>query len=246
MLHLLLCAGGVLLLQDLLLTDVTLTNPEQGNPNNALLPTNIQLPNAVALKLRDVIFVVTQQQLQQYVSYMLGIPQVTISTDNVSFLHIRNYTNPPFGVVEARGLTLIAPAGAEIDNTPLPVLQASKTAGAASSDGAGIVTVTDNYVLAATNKTLLPLMQRLAGREDSKQPLFVNLATNMTLSPTIWGPAWPAAGVVIRRPVIWSGSSWRTTSLDMGMDVGQIDLSHQYSNMTLMSVALVSLTIGCV
>eukprot|EP00878_Enallax_costatus_P021703 GHUV01022993.1.p1 GENE.GHUV01022993.1~~GHUV01022993.1.p1 ORF type:complete len:782 (+),score=180.67 GHUV01022993.1:214-2559(+) len=239
--------GGTLLLQDLLLTSVTLTDTQSGNPNLALLPTNFDIPASAALKLRDVILVVSQPQLQQYIGYMLGVLAAPYITDKVSFLHIRNYTNPPFGVVEARCITLIAPTGARIGDVPLPILQSEPTSAAsaeAAGDAAGIVTVTDSYILAATNKTLVPLMQRLAGKEDSRQPLFVNLATNMTLSPTIWGPAWPPGGVQIRRPVVWAGSSWRNTSLDFGMDVGQIGLNYQYSNMTVMNVDLENLAYG--
>jgi hypothetical protein len=160
--------------------------------------------------------------------YLFGL-QAVLFTDNVSFLHIRNYTNPPFGLVEARSVTLIAPEGARINNIPLGVLRAmqkpgdsnSKAAAAAKGDGAGIVAVTDSYILGATNATLLPLLQRLGGQE-TQQPLLVLIQSNVTLAAAAWGDAWPEGGLKILRPTIWAGSSWQATSIDFRMEVGQV------------------------
>jgi hypothetical protein len=155
-------------------------------------------------------------------------------TDNVSFLHIRNYTNVPFGLVEARSVTLIAPEGARINNIPLRVLRsmqqptnssssndAAAAAAAAQGDGAGIVTVTDSYVLGATNATLLPLLRQLGG-EETQQPLLLLIQSNITLAPAPWGGAWPEGGLKVLRPTVWAGSSWQMTSIDLGMQVGQV------------------------
>jgi hypothetical protein len=165
--------------------------------------------------------------------------QAVLFTDNVSFLHIRNYTNAPFGLVEARSVTLIAPEGARINNIPLGVLRsmqqptnssssssddaAAAAAAAAQGDAAGIVTVTDSYVLGATNATLLPLLQRLGGQEK-QQPLLVLIQSNVTLAPAAWGDAWPEGGLKVLRPSVWAGSSWTKTSIDLGMEVGQVSI----------------------
>ncbi|WIA23478.1 hypothetical protein OEZ85_000223 [Tetradesmus obliquus] len=246
--------GGSLLLQDLLLANATLASPI-GNPNTVLLPAGLELPPGALLKLRDVVMVVAQQQLQEYIGFMLSVPQAVIFTDNVSFLHIRNYTNPPFGQVEARSATLIAPEGARINNVPLGVLRAmqpkanssssssSNDAAAAQGDGAGIVTVTDSYVLGANNATLLPLLRRLGGQE-TQQPLLVLIESNVTLAPAAWGNAWPQGGLKVQRPTVWAGSSWRATSIDFGMEVGQIVLSGRYSNVTLVNVEAENLAYG--
>jgi hypothetical protein len=162
--------------------------------------------------------------------------QAVLFTDNISFLHIRNYTNAPFGLVEARSVTLIAPEGARINNIPLGVLRSMQqptnsssssssstdaAAAAAQGDGAGIVTVTDSYVLGATNATLLPLLRRLGGQE-TQQPLLLLIQSNVTLVPAAWGDAWPEGGLKVLRPTIWAGSSWQMTSIDLGMAVGQV------------------------
>ncbi|KAF6237641.1 hypothetical protein COO60DRAFT_1653111 [Scenedesmus sp. NREL 46B-D3] len=298
--------GGTLLLQDLLIANASLASPI-GNPSLVLLPTGIDLPPGAVIKLRDVVMVVEQQQLQEYIGFMLGVPQprtqggarahdagravcsgsqlwqpvgeapVVVSgagvwsaaawgsemgrfwrgraalfTDNVSFLHIRNYTNEPFGLVEARSVTLVAPEGARINDTPLGVLQAmqqprnSSRSGAAAAtwgDGAGVVTVTDSYALGATNATLLPLLRRLGGQE-TQQPLLVLIASNVTLAPAAWGGAWPAGGLRVSRPVVWSGSSWRKSTIDFGMEVGQVVLTGRWSNVTLVNVELENLAYG--
>jgi hypothetical protein len=109
------------------------------------------------------------------------------------------------------------------------LLQSLPTAGnpaaaAARGDAAGVVTVTDNYILGSTNNTMLTLMQQLATMQPSNLPLFVNIASNLTLSPAAWGAAWPAGGLKVSRPVIWFGSSWRSASIDFGMAAGQIVL----------------------
>jgi hypothetical protein len=160
--------------------------------------------------------------------------QAVLFTDNVSFLHIRNYTNEPFGLDEARSVTLIAPEGARINNIPLGVLRSMQqptnssssssndaAAAAAQGDGAGIVTVTDSYILGATNVTLLPLLRRLGGQE-TQQPLLLLIQSNVTLAPAAWGDVWPEGGLQVLRPTIWAGSSWQMTSIDFGMEVGQV------------------------
>jgi hypothetical protein len=38
--------------------------------------SGLELPPGAVLKLRDVVMVVAQQQLQQYIGFMLGVPQV--------------------------------------------------------------------------------------------------------------------------------------------------------------------------
>lgn len=226
-------------------------NPNQGNPSTAFLPTSLALPPGALLKLRDVILVVTQETMQSYVAFLRSVQGATLFTDNSTFLHIRNYSYSPFAAVEARSLTLVAPAGAAVRGTPLnllrPFLHGSngsnggcnadlistvaqqqqvdrETVAAACGDSAGIVIVTDSYVLGASNATLLPALQQLAsGVEDvSRQPLLVIFGSNVTLSSRAWGRAWPAGGVVLRRPVGWVGSSSRPTSVDFGMEVGQV------------------------
>lgn len=99
-----------------------------------------------------------------------------------------------------------------------------ETVAAACGDAAGVVTVTDSYVLGASNAMLLPLLQQLAsGQEDaSRQPLLVVLGSNVTVASRAWGQAWPAGGVVLRRPVAWVGSSSRPTSVDFGMEARQV------------------------
>lgn len=68
-------AGGTLLLQDVLLCNASLTSPS-GNPSLVLLPSALQLPVGALLKLRDVMLFVSQDTLQQYIGFMLGVPQV--------------------------------------------------------------------------------------------------------------------------------------------------------------------------
>lgn len=246
--------GSVLLLQDLLLLNVSLVNPNQGNPSTAFLPTSLALPPGALLKLRDVILVVTQETMQPYVAFLRSVQGATLFTDNSTFLHIRNYSYSPFAAVEAHSLTLVAPTGAAVRGTPLsllrPFLRGSnggsnggcsadlistvaqqqqvdrETVAAACGDSAGIINVTDSYVLRANNATLIPVLQQLAsGVEDaSRQPLLVIFGSNVTLSSRVWGRAWPAGGVVLRRPVGWVGSSSRPTSVDFGMEVGQVSL----------------------
>lgn len=155
--------------------------------------------------------------------------QAPVFTDNTTFLHIVNYTSYPFGVVEARAVTLIAQEEASLGGQRVALLQFLPTAGnpaaaAARGDAAGVVTVTDSYVLGATNTTMLPLMQQLAMMQPTNMPLFVNIASNLTLFPAAWGAAWPFGGLKIGRPAIWFGSSWRHASIDFGMEAGQIVL----------------------
>jgi hypothetical protein len=99
-----------------------------------------------------------------------------------------------------------------------------ETVTAACGDSAGVVTVTDSYVLGANNVTLLPLLRQLAsGPEDeSQQPLLVLFSSNVTLASSVWGQQWPAGGIVLRRPVAWVGSSSLPTSVDFRMEVGQV------------------------
>jgi hypothetical protein len=99
-----------------------------------------------------------------------------------------------------------------------------ETVAAACGDAAGVITVTDSYVLGASNGTLIPLMQQLAsGVEDaSRQPLLVLFQSNVTLASKAWGAQWPQGGVVLRRPVAWVGSSSMPTSIDFSMEVGQV------------------------
>lgn len=245
--------GGVLLLQDLLLLNVSLASPSTGNPSTAFLPTSLALP---VLKLRDVIMTVSQDTLQAYVAFLQGVADTTLVTDNTTFLHVRNYSATPFAAVEARALTLIAPRAAPINGTPLGLLQQAIGSGSASSgpcsspnrtpdsqqqqqllqqydpsvvqaacgDAAGVVTVTDSYVLGVTNATFLQLMQQLAGGDEdaNRQPVLALFATNITLAPNAWGSDWPAGGVAIRKPVVWVGSSQWPTSIDFGMALGQV------------------------
>lgn len=269
--------GGILLLQDLLLLNVSLTSPTAGNPSTALLPAALgRLPPGALLKLRNVVLSMSAGSLRAYAVFLQGAAGATLFTDNTTFLHLRNFSSAPFGAVEALSLTLVAPAAAAVNGRPLaPLLTAwgSGAAGTSSEDGsagsaeelarrcaalgsargavqaaaaavcadaAGVPTVTDSYVLGASNATLLPALQRLgggvaaAGDGDGAAssaassvasfaaPLLVLLASNVTLAPRAWGAAWPARGLVLRRPVGWVGSSQRPTSLDFGMHVGQV------------------------
>ncbi|KAF8061104.1 BAK1 [Scenedesmus sp. PABB004] len=223
---LLLPRGGALVLQDLLLVNASLTPPD-GNPSLALLPRALApLPPGASLRLRDV-------QALAHLAFLLAVPAATLLSDNTSFVHLRNFSAPPFGVVEARALTLLAPAAARVG-----------AGDAAGGDAAGIVTVTDSYVLAATNATLVPLLRRLAGA-PSASPLLVALAANASLAPRFAPPgAWPPGGLVVARPLVLLGSSWRVTSLDLGMQVGQVQLSGRWANATLLSLALENLAYG--
>eukprot|EP00775_Hariotina_reticulata_P006912 gene6912-7128_t len=240
--------GAILLLQDILLVDAVLNSP-QGNPNKVLLPAALDLPPGAQLKLRDMFIMVTGEQLTDYIAFMLGVPQAPVFTDNTTFLHIVNYTSYPFGVVEARAVTLIAQEEASLSGQRVALLQFLPTAGnpaaaAARGDAAGVVTVTDSYVLGATNTTILPLMQQLAMMQPTNMPLFVNIASNLTLFPAAWGAAWPPGGLKIGRPAIWFGSSWRPASIDFGMEAGQIVLQGQHASVTLLNLVLENLGYG--
>lgn len=256
--------GTVLYLQDLLLLNATLLNPNQGNPSTAFLPTALQLPPGGLLKLRDVVMVVSQDTLTSYVAFLRSVPAATMYSDNTTFLHLRNYSYSPFAAAEARSLSLIAPGGASVGGTRLGLLlpfvgisssssrnvtssgvgcsadvvqrvaaqqrMDQATVVAACGDAAGVTTVTDSYVLGASNATLLRQMQQLAGAATDtaasspqpQQPLLVLLSSNVSVHSKAWGSAWPAGGVVLRRPVAWVGSSSAPTSLDFGMEAGQV------------------------
>lgn len=251
-------AGISLLLQDLMLLNVTIVSPNQADLNKAFLPAHLELSSARLLSLQDVVMVVSDAAIQDYITFLRSVPRVTSYTDNTTFLHVRNYSNAPFGVVEARSLTLVAPRRASVRGTPLTLVapallprnySTSSTGGrgrgcsdeeiasiskqqridketvvAACGDSAGIITATDSYVLGANNSTMVPLLQQLAsGVEDqSRQPLLVLLQSNVTFASKVWGSKWPKGGVVLRRPVAWVGSSSGVTSVDFGMEVGQV------------------------
>jgi hypothetical protein len=138
----------------------------------------------------------------------------TFEATFTSFLQIRSYSSKAAAAanssssssssataaVEAHSVTLIAPAGATVDSTPLAVLQSlaaavdsrgdsSSTAGpvdnaaltAARGDAAGVVLATDSYVLGATNATLLQQLQDLnAPQMSAHRPLLICLASNVT------------------------------------------------------------------
>lgn len=115
-------AGISLLLQDLMLLNVTLVSPNQADLNKAFLPAHLELSSAGLLSLQDVVLVVSDAAIQDYITFLRSVPRVTSYTDNTTFLHVRNYSNAPFGVVEARSLTLVAPRRASVRGTPLTLL----------------------------------------------------------------------------------------------------------------------------
>jgi hypothetical protein len=218
--------------------------------------------------------VVSQQQLQQYAAFLQQVPSAVFVTDNTSFVYVRNISSSATVlaaeqaagaannaataaaaaagdargvIVDAYSVTLIAPSGTSINNTPITVLQtlaasramqqqqqqqtsSAASAGvdatalaAAAGDAAGIVAATDSYALAATDATLLQLLQQLnSEQQQASAPLLIHLATNVSLAPRFWGSAWPADGLVVRRPVVFVGSGWRPTSIDLKMEVGQV------------------------
>jgi hypothetical protein len=211
--------------------------------------------------------VVSQQQLQQYAAFLQQVPSAVFVTDNTSFIHVRNFSSSGSilaadkaadaaaaasaagdaseMIVDVYSVTLVAPTGAAIRNTPITVLQAlaaSRAAqqqqqngsvsgadvdatalAAAAGDAAGIVTATDSYVLAACDSTLLQLLLQLnSEQQPASAPLLIHLASNVSLAPRFWGSLWPAGGLVVRRPVVFVGSGWRPTSMDLGMEVGQV------------------------
>jgi hypothetical protein len=253
--------GGTLLLQGLLLANTTLASPQGA----AFLPLALQLPATTRLKLQDIQMVVSQQQLQQYAAFLQQVPSAVFVTDNTSFIHVRNFSSigsvlaagkaadaaaaasaagdASETIVDAYSVTLIAPMGAAIRNTPITVLQAlaasrasqqqngsvssagvDETAlAAATGNAAGIVTATDSYVLAARDSTLLQLLQQLnSEQQQASSPLLIHLASNVSLASRFWGSSWPAGGLAVRRPVVFVGSGWRPTSMDLGMEVGQV------------------------
>jgi hypothetical protein len=246
-------AGGSLTLRSLLLANTTLASPQVA----AFLPLPLQFPSAARLLLQDVQMVVSQQQLQQYAAFLQQLPSAVFVSDNVTFIHIRNFSSSSAAAgiaavagdgkvdVTVRSVTLIAPSAASLNSTPVTVLQAlaasqaqqqqnSSSSGAiaaasalaaAGSDASGVITATDSYVLAATNATLLQLLQQLNSPQLSADgPLLVHLASNVSLAPRFWGSDWPAAGLVLRRAVVFVGSSWQPTSIDLGMEVGQVSM----------------------
>jgi hypothetical protein len=184
-----------------------------------------------------------------------GMARVTY-TDDRTFLHVRNYSASPFAAVQVRSVTLVAPRAASVRGTPVSNLApylppgssssssnggcsaavvarvsaqqrvAEETVTAACGDSAGVITVTDSYILGANNVTLLPLLRQLAsGPEDEsrqRQPLLVIFSSNVTLASSVWGRQWPTGGVVLRRPVAWVGSSSLPTSVDFRMEIGQV------------------------
>jgi hypothetical protein len=264
--------GGTLQLQGLLLADAALPNPQEAR-SLALQPAGLTLAAGSTLLLRDVLLLVSSETLQQYNAYLGALPSVALVTDGASFLHIRSYSSKAAAVegnssstaaaVEAHSVTLIAPAGSTIGGTPLTVLQSlaatidsrgssSNSAPvdeaalkAARGDAAGVVLATDSYVLGATNATLLRQLKDLnAPQMPAQRPLLICLATNVSLFPRAWGPAWPAAGVVIRRHLLLLGSSARRPSIDLGMQVRQMVLEGPSSNVTLFNVALENLAYG--
>lgn len=265
LLLLLLQAGGTLLLQDLLLANITLANPKQ-TPSQALLPAALQPVEGLRLQLVNVMMLISTEQLQQYIAFLAQFPELVLWTDNSSFLHIRSYGSAAMGglpaAVEGSTVTLIAPAGATIGNASLPVLQSvplsaggslaaalpggvdPAAVAAAQGDPAGIVTSTDSYVLGAVNSTLVQNMRQLAGQRESKQPLLVVIASNVTLSPASGDPDWPVGGIAIKRPVVWVGSSTKNTSVDFHMEVGQFMLEGQWANVTLVNLVLENLAYG--
>ncbi|KAF6252064.1 hypothetical protein COO60DRAFT_1673833 [Scenedesmus sp. NREL 46B-D3] len=169
-------------------------------------------------------------------------------------------------VVDAYSVTLIAQAAASINNMPFTALQAmtasrggqqrqygggtggadeAAVAAAAAGDTDGVITTTDSYVLAATNSTLLQLLQQLNSQQvPPGGPLLIHLATNVSLAPRFWGSAWPAGGLAVRRSVVFVGSSWQPTSIDLGMEVGQVLMQGEAANITMFNLALENLAYG--
>jgi hypothetical protein len=116
---------------------------------------------------------------------------------------------------------------------------------AAATDPAGIVTAIDSYVIGANNDTLLQLLQDLNSPQlPAQQPLLIGLTSNVTLSPVTWGSAWPAGGLVLRRPLVLVGSSVQQTSTDLGMQVHQIVLECASANVTIHNMVLENLVYG--
>lgn len=205
----------------------------------------------------DVRILVSPDQLQQYIVSVSGSPGTVSWTDNTTFLHIRSFSsaaaNGSAGL-EARHVTLLAQGAAtEASRSPSGLGSNSSTAVATAAvdsssrsgtnaDAAGILTVTDSYILSANNATLVTLLQQLAGLQQSNRPLLIFITSNMTFAHG--DPRWPAGGVNITRPTIWIGSSSSNTSLDFHMDVGQFVLDGPTANVTLVNLALENLAYG--
>lgn len=246
-------AGSSLLLRGLLLANTTLASPRVA----AFLPLSLQLPAAARLRLDDVQMLVSQQQLQQYAAFLQQLPSAVFVSDNITFIHVRNHSSSVSAataaaagaeagvVVEAYSVTLLAPLAASVNSTAVTVLRslAATTAAqqqtstrtnaaalaAAAGDSAGIATATDSYVLAATNATLLQLLQWLNSPQlAASGPCLVHLAANVSLAPCFWDSIWPAGGLVVRRQIVLVGSSWRPTLIDLGMEVGQVRWPYVY------------------
>lgn len=99
-------------------------------------------------------------------------------------------------------------------------------------------TLTGNYVTAATNRTLVPVLLQSAA-VVTPQPLVVYITTNVTLGAN---PQLPANGLAINRPVVFVGLQSLLTSMDFQMVVNQLNATGSaYSDVTLVSLVLENL-----
>ncbi len=129
----------------------------------------------------------------------------------------------------------------------------SANASQESGSGPGI-----NYVLSATNSTLIPLLRAHAGRVTN-EPLIVYITTNVTLtwarlgsnssyaasSATGSSQELAVGGIPVNRPLVLVGSALRNTSIDFGMDVNLLNLlASPYANVTFDSLVLENLGPG--
>jgi hypothetical protein len=96
-----------------------------------------------------------------------------------------------------------------------------------------------NYVLAADQNTLVPLLQA-AGSTSASVPLLVYIASNVSLGR----PQDIALGLAINRPVYLVGRVTMPTSVDFGMQVNQLVLLGSHSSMTLVQLVLENLAPG--
>jgi hypothetical protein len=140
--------------------------------------------------------------------------------DNATFLHIP-YWADDLTFVNNVGLLLATASGSPAD------LALSKPAAGR------------NFVLAADQATLVPLLQA-AGATSTSVPLLVYVASNISLGR----PQEIALGLPINRPLFLVGRVTVPTSVDFGMQVNQLVLLGSYSRMTVAQLILENLAPG--
>lgn len=164
------------------------------------------------------------------------LPHHAALQDGASFLHV-NYHATARATWKSVGLLLAAdlqaarststPRNSSIGRHPLA---ATGAAGSAADEQPA---ARPGYVLAATNNTIVPLMQQL-GAVDGPATLLMYIDTNVTLSK----PPVPAAGIVVNRPLVLVGLTVANVSVDLHMDINTIILTAPDSNITVDSVVV--------